>query len=53
VALSWNTKTLRASDMAALLDRAGFDAVATRGFEHQVDRTISRDVFLANRSNRI
>ncbi len=53
VALSWNTKTLRSSDMAALLDRAGFDAVATRGFEHQVDRTISRDVFLANRSNPI
>ncbi len=53
VALSWNTKTLRASDMTALLGRAGFDAVATRGFEHQVDRTISRDVFLANRSNRI
>ena len=52
VALSWNTKTLSARDMAALLDRAGFEAVATRGFEHQVDRTISRDVFLAIRSNR-
>jgi SAM-dependent methyltransferase len=52
VALSWNTKTLSAGDMAALLDRAGFEVVATRGFEHQVDRTITRDVFLANRSNR-
>jgi hypothetical protein len=50
VALSWNTRTLSAGDMAALLDRAGFEAVATSGFEHQVDRTITRDVFLATRS---
>ena len=53
VALSWNTKTLRASDLSALLERAGFDTVETRGFEHQVDRSISRDVLLARRSNRI
>lgn len=49
VALSWNTKTLRPPDMAGLLSRVGFDEIPTRGFEHQVDRTITRDVLLARR----
>jgi hypothetical protein len=49
VALSWNTKTVRPSEMAALLQPVGFDTVPTRGFEHQVDRTITRDVLLATR----
>ncbi len=49
VALSWNTKTLSAVALAGLLGRVGFDDIATRGFEHQVDRTITRDVLLARR----
>jgi len=50
VALSWNVKSLSANDMVAVLDGTGFDQVATAGFEHQVDRTITRDVVLARRA---
>lgn len=49
IALSWNTKTLGVRDMAGLLHRVGFDEVETRGFGHQVDRTITRDVVVATR----
>lgn len=49
VALSWNTRTLHPSDMAVLLGQVGFEEVPTRGFEHQVDRTITRDVLVARR----
>lgn len=50
VALSWNVKSLGRSDMAALLETAGFDTVATAGFEHRVDRTIIRDLVVARRA---
>ncbi len=50
VALSWNVRSLSGTDMTAVLDAAGFDQVATAGFEHHVDRTIIRDVVLARRA---
>ena len=52
VAASWNVKSLRRAEFVALLDSAGFEAVPTAGFEHQVDRTITRDVIVARRAPR-
>jgi hypothetical protein len=48
-ALSWNVKTLSKPDLIAILETAGFAESANRGFEHQVDRTILRDVVAASR----
>lgn len=48
-ALSWNVKSLSKPDLVAILDAAGFAESTTRGFEHQVDRTIVRDVVTASR----
>jgi hypothetical protein len=48
-ALSWNVKTLSKPDLIAILHAAGFAESTNRGFEHQVDRTILRDVVAANR----
>lgn len=49
VTLSWNVKSLGRRDMVDLLDAAGLTEVPTAGFEHRVDRTITRDVLVARR----
>ncbi|MFK7918929.1 MAG: TRM11 family methyltransferase [Ilumatobacter sp.] len=50
VVLSWNVRSLAVDDMLTTLRSASFSDVATRGFGHQVDRTITRDVVVARRS---
>lgn len=49
VVASWNTKSLDRHAFGEYLERAGFDTIATPGFEHRVDRTILRDVIVARR----
>lgn len=53
VALSWNVRSLSGSEMVDLLDAAGFDPVHSEGFEHVVDRTITRDVVVARRRSTV
>lgn len=48
-AMSWNVRSLDVAAMIDALKTAGFDDVPTRGFEHQVDRTILRNVIVARR----
>ncbi len=49
IALSWNTKTLTRAELLAQLERADFDVVDhPRPFEHVVDRSITRDLVVAN-----
>jgi len=49
VVLSWNTRSLSRPELVELLDEVGLTEVATAGFEHQVDRTITRDVIVTRR----
>lgn len=46
VALSWNVKSLPKVEMLRLLQDSGFSEVPNVGFEHTVDRVITRDVVL-------
>lgn len=48
VALSWNVKSLRRAEMIKILAESGFQEVSTNGFEHTVDRMITRDIVLAS-----
>jgi hypothetical protein len=49
--LAWNTRTLPRADLVGLLDEAGLDVLHRdgAGFEHRVDRSITRDVVLATK----
>ncbi len=52
VVLSWNVRVLPRPQLLALLDDAGLAVVALGGgigFEHRVDRTITRDLVVARR----
>ena len=51
-ALSWNTRVLPRSELVTLLAAAGYEVLPSGddgGFEHRVDRTITRDVVVARR----
>jgi SAM-dependent methyltransferase len=54
VGLSWNTKVLPRTDVAAALEEAGFSVVTGEPFErfgHRVDQSIERDLVVARRSS--
>lgn len=50
VVMSWNVRNVPVAKMVAALQGAGLENVATRGFEHHVDRTILRNVVVARRT---
>lgn len=50
VVASWNVKSLDRRKFGERLERVGFDTIAATGFEHRVDRTITRDVIVARRA---
>ena len=51
MSLAWNRRMLPRTELVELLRDAGFDVVGPddRGFEHRVDRTITRDVIVATK----
>jgi hypothetical protein len=51
MALAFNIRTLRRDELVALLDEAGLETLDPErsGFEHHVDRSITRDVVVATK----
>ena len=51
MSLAWNRRMLPRAELVELLREAAFDVVdpEDRGFEHRVDRTITRDVIVATK----
>lgn len=50
IGLAWNTKTLRRDALQGLLEEHGFEPIElSASFEHQVDRSVTRDLVIARR----